>query len=209
MYRATTGANMKFPGSSNDHILISQLEFVGEADACYGKQKTRHDTRGDVGCSAQPFAVFEHFRRLPTKARKRCVSAEEANRNGQAPARREHDTIHRELADQAQEKAARQVDEQSAVGKSAARANLHETLQAIARERADGAKNGNQHELQRISTSQLDGVRIASVTPTPGATWGTTYNKKHLNPKAHAGQAARSHQSRSEERPGYGELHRL
>jgi len=55
------------------------------------------------------------------------------------------------LAGQAEKEAAGQVDEQRAVRKSTPRANLHEPLEAVARQRANSPENGNQHELQSAS----------------------------------------------------------
>ena len=81
---------------------------------------------------------------FPAEAGERGVAAEEADSDGHAPVRRNDHAIQSELADQAKQKASCQINDQRAVGKRAADAQLHEALQAVPRQRADGAKNRNQ-----------------------------------------------------------------
>jgi len=105
------------------------------------------------------------------------------------------------LADQAEKEAAGQVDEECALGKGAGHADLHEALKAVTRERADSPKDSNQNETQSVSILQT----AASIS-----SWLT--NKKLLEPRASKAsrQACQeSSESLKEQRPGYGELHRL
>src|SRR6266576_894301 len=137
----------------------SQLEFVGEPDAGHGQQQACQHARTHVGCCAEPLPVFQHFGRFPAKAGESRVASKEADSDGHAPVRRQHHAIHGELADQAEEEAASQIDEQRAVGESAARAKVHETLEAVARERAHRAKDSNEQEVQGVSLPRRGGTR--------------------------------------------------
>jgi len=58
------------------------------------------------------------------------------------------------LADETEKEATGQINQQSAVGKSAPHANLHDALKAVTRQRACGAKDRNQRETQFLSNLQ-------------------------------------------------------
>src|SRR5882724_7633577 len=120
------------------------LEPIAQANSGDAQEQS-----GDHACSyiyrgARPLAVFQHFGGLPSEAGKGSVTAEQPYSYGYAPVRRNHHSIERELADQTKQEAAGKIDEQRAVGKSARRADLHQSLQAVARQRANSAKDSDQ-----------------------------------------------------------------
>ena len=96
----------------------------------------------------RPTRRFQHLGGFPAETGEGCVSPEEADGDGHAPVRGNHHSIERELADQAEEEAAAQVNEQGAVWECACRADLHYPLEAVTRQRAGGAKNRDQRKTQ-------------------------------------------------------------
>jgi len=59
------------------------------------------------------------------------------------------------LADQAEQEAASQVDDQGADREGACRADLYDALEAVTRQRANGAKNRDQRKTQCRSNPSL------------------------------------------------------
>jgi len=140
-------------------------------DARDAEKEPGNNARGDVCCGAGPLAVFQHLGGFPSEAGESGVAAEEADGDGHAPVRRNNHAIQRELADQAEKEAAGQIDEQGAVRKRAADADLHDALEAVAGERACRAENRDECKTQSCSDLPLAG-RIregpAPKTETPG-----------------------------------------
>src|SRR5262249_8595397 len=117
------------------------------------KQQAENYTCTDVGGSAHPFAFFEHFGSFPAETGKGGVAAKEADGDGDAPVGGNDHAVQSELADEAEEETSGEVDEQRAVRKSSAHADLYDALQAVACERADGAEEGNQEDFQHVPLS--------------------------------------------------------
>jgi len=57
------------------------------------------------------------------------------------------------LANETEQKASGEIDEQGSVRKSSAHADLYYPLQAVSRERANRAEEGNQEDFQRVPLS--------------------------------------------------------
>src|SRR6266571_2827732 len=141
------------------------LEAVREVDACYRQKQAGEHTRGHINGSAEPLHFFQHRGCPPAETRKRCVAAEKADGDSGAPVGRDDQAIQRELSDQAEEKAAREIDQQRAVGKRARGAKLNEPLQGVACQRAHGDQNGDQRNPHPFSNPPPRGAKIK----TPGA----------------------------------------
>src|SRR5256885_1499892 len=131
--------------------LLRALKPVCQADSRNRKEQAGNHARADVGRSAQPFALFEHFCGFPAKTRKGGVAAKKSDGNRDAPVRRNDHAIQRELADKAKQKTSGEIDEQRSIWKRSAHANLHDALQAVPRERAGGAEQRNKENLQSLT----------------------------------------------------------
>src|SRR6266566_9441364 len=141
------------------------LEAVRKPNACYRQKQAGEHARGHINGSAEPLAFFQHLGCLPAETRKCCVAAEKADGDSGAPVGRDDQAIQRELSDQAEEKAAREIDQQRSVGKRARGAKLNEPLQGVPCQRARGAKNGDQRNPHPFSNPASRGAK----TKTPGA----------------------------------------
>src|SRR6266851_4795493 len=103
-------------------------QVVGQPNASDAQDQANDYARSNVSGGACPLSVFQHLGGFPAETRESRVAAKEADSNRNPPVRRDDHAIQRELPDQAEQKAPRQVDEQSAVRESARRADLHDTL---------------------------------------------------------------------------------
>src|SRR6266568_4372863 len=129
-------------------------QVVAQADAGDAQEQTYDHACAYIGGSAGPLAILQHLGGFPAETGERCVASEETDGNGHAPVRRNHQAIERELANQAEQEATGQIDQQRAKRKSARRADLHDALEAVARERTDGAEDRNQRKTQFLSNLQ-------------------------------------------------------
>src|SRR5215471_9651793 len=136
-------------------MTTTELEPVRQADAGYREKQTGEDAGCDVGCSAEPFTILEHFGRFPTKAGESCVATEKADGDGDAHVRRYEHAVERELADETEQKAAAEIDEQRAVGESASGTYLDDALQTVAGEGADRAENSDEQKFHTVTSERV------------------------------------------------------
>jgi hypothetical protein len=127
------------------------LKAIGQANPRNGEKKAGYNAGYDVRAGRKLFAIFEHLRRFPSEAGKGRIAAKEAHRDGDAPFRRNNNPVQRELANQSQEKTAREINQQSAVRKCSASADLYKTLQTVASQRANGSENRDEDKLHVCS----------------------------------------------------------
>src|SRR5256885_2379748 len=142
--------------------LPRTLKPVGQADSRDRKEQACNYARADVSRSAQPFTLFEHFCGFPAETRKGGVAAKKSDGDRDAPVRRNNHAIQRELPDETKQKTSGEIDEQRSIWKRAAHANLHDSLQAVPRERAGGAEQRNKENLHTFTSQMLRTRRSCS-----------------------------------------------
>jgi hypothetical protein len=124
------------------------LEPIRQPNSCNREKQSDNHACCHIRCGREPFAVFQHLGRFPSEAGKRGVAAEKPHGNGHPPVWRDDHAVQRELTDQSEQKATREIDQQRAVRKSATSTCVDEALQSVTCQCAYGSENCDQCQSQ-------------------------------------------------------------
>ena len=146
------------PAASAHRPLARPAEPKG-SDGRYSDPECRQadDELADgVDAGKQQFAVAQQLERLERERRERGESAEHANQQECARGGPMTKRSSPSREDDAEEQAARDVDDERAVGEVGRRESVHRAREQVARHRADGAaegdEQGNSHSADSVTS---------------------------------------------------------